>query len=63
MLWYSLEAPLPLRGASNEYLQHMFSWRNKKNIITTRFKNNLIWNYVHINTLNLQAGEKVSGCA
>ena len=20
------------RGASNEYLQHMFSWRNKKNI-------------------------------
>ena len=27
MLWYSLEAPR--RGASNEYPQHMFSWRNK----------------------------------
>ena len=29
MLWYSLEAPR--RGASNEYPQHLFSWRNKKN--------------------------------
>ena len=28
---YSLEAPR--RGASNEYPQHMFSWRNKKNIV------------------------------
>ena len=28
MLWYSLEAPR--RGTSNEYPQHMFSWRNKK---------------------------------
>ena len=28
---YSLEAPR--RGASNEYPQHMFSWRNKKNIM------------------------------
>ena len=28
---YSLEAPQP--GASNEYPQHMFSWRNKKNIM------------------------------
>ena len=28
--WYSLEAPR--RGASNEYQQHMFSWRNKKDI-------------------------------
>ena len=27
---YSLEAPL--RGASNEYPQQMFLWRNKKNI-------------------------------
>ena len=32
MLWYSLEAPR--RGASNEYPQHMFSSRNKKNIDT-----------------------------
>ena len=31
MLWYSLEAPH--RGASNEYPQRMFSWRNKKNIM------------------------------
>ena len=31
MLWFSLEAPY--RGASFEYLQHMFSRRNKKNII------------------------------
>ena len=30
MLWYSLEAPH--RGASNEYTQHVFLWRNKKNI-------------------------------
>ena len=28
---YSLEAPR--RGASNVYPQHMFSWRNKKNIM------------------------------
>ena len=27
---YSLE--VPRRGASNEYPQHMFSWRNKKDI-------------------------------
>ena len=29
---YSLE--VPQRGASNEYSQHMFSSRNKKNIAT-----------------------------
>ena len=28
-LWYSLE--VPCRGASNEYPQHMFTLRNKKN--------------------------------
>ena len=28
---YSLEAPH--RGASNKYPQHMFLWRNKKNIM------------------------------
>ena len=33
MLWYALEAPR--RGASNEYPHHMFSWRNKKNIMDT----------------------------
>ena len=31
MLWYSLE--VPRRGTSNEYPQHMFSSRNKKNIM------------------------------
>ena len=30
MLWYSLDASR--RGASNEYPQHMFSLRNKKDI-------------------------------
>ena len=36
MLWYSLEAPR--RGASNEYPQHIFSLRNKKNINTFGLK-------------------------
>ena len=36
MLWYSLEAPR--QGASNEYPQLMFSWRNKKNISCFRVK-------------------------
>ena len=36
MLWYSLEAPH--RGASNEYPQHMFSSRNKKDIGIFRMK-------------------------
>ena len=31
MLWYSLE--VPHWGASNEYPQHMFSWRNKEDIM------------------------------
>ena len=31
MLWYSLEAP---QDAFNEYLQHMFSWRNVGKIFT-----------------------------
>ena len=36
MLWYSLEAPC--WGASNGYPQHMFSWRNKKDISLFRMK-------------------------
>ena len=40
MLWYSLEAPR--RGASNEYPQHMFSWRNKKNISTFGLKKSVL---------------------
>ena len=31
ILWYSLEARHG--GTSNEYPQHMFLWRNKKNIM------------------------------
>ena len=31
MLWHSLEVPHP--GTSNEYPQHTFSCRNKKNIM------------------------------
>ena len=34
---YSLE--VPHGGASNEYPQHNFSWRNKKNINSFRLKN------------------------
>ena len=36
MLWYSLEASH--RGTSNEYPQHMFSLRSKKDIRTFRMK-------------------------
>ena len=32
MLWYSLE--VAKRGTPNEYPQHTFLWRNKKNIGT-----------------------------
>ena len=37
---YSLEAPQ--RGASNEYPQHMFSWRNKKDISIFQTKKNAL---------------------
>ena len=40
---YSLEAPP--RGASIEYRQHMFSWRNEKNINTIGLKKYLIKSY------------------
>ena len=46
MLRYSLEAPR--RGASNEYPQHMFSWRNKKNIVWIP---SLICSYVKSNII------------
>ena len=36
VLWYTLEAPH--QGASNEYSQHMFLWRNEKNINTFGLK-------------------------
>ena len=36
ILWYSLE--VPRRGASNEYPQHMFLSRNKKDISIFRMK-------------------------
>ena len=40
MLCFSLEAPW--QDISNEYPQHMFSWRNKKNIFLIP---PLIWSY------------------
>ena len=48
---YSLEAPC--WGASNEYPQHMFSWRNKKHISTFLMKKKcLIWNYACISMVS-----------
>ena len=41
MLWYSLEAPH--RGASNEYPQHMVSWRNKKKNLPDNFPYLDLW--------------------
>ena len=50
MLWYSLELSwwdasleTPHQGNSNEYSQHMFSWKNKKNIYLIP---PVIWNHV-----------------
>ena len=36
MLWVLIRSAR--RGASNEYPQHMFSWRNKKDISIFRMK-------------------------
>ena len=36
VLWYTLEAPH--QGASKKYSQHMFLWRNEKNINTFGLK-------------------------
>ena len=44
---YSLEAPR--WGASNEYQQHIFSWRNKKKyqyLFCWNKKNRLIWGFI-----------------
>ena len=62
MLWYSLEAPW--RGASNEYPQHMFSSRKKKNIGTFWWKKSalsramvaIIINYAKVITNNQRQG-------
>ena len=43
---YSLEAPR--RGASNEYPQHMFSWRNKRKYQYNSVENEPnIWSYAY----------------
>ena len=42
---YSLEAPYD--GTCKEYPQHMFSWRNKKNIKFFTEKSALIYSYVY----------------
>ena len=44
---YSLEAPW--RGTSNEYPQHMFLWRNKKNISTFWLKKKAAYQELCIN--------------
>ena len=49
MLGYSLEASC--QGASNEYPQHMFSWRNKKNIKTSLFKEAHYFHYVSLSVM------------
>ena len=57
MLGYSLEAPR--RGASNEYPQHMFLWRNKRTIFLLP---PLIWEYrdctniIHLDTVRSSFG-------
>ena len=43
MLWYSLEATR--RGASNEYHNIYFLWKNTNDIITFRLENASIWSY------------------
>ena len=47
MLWNSLEAPDD--GISNEYPQHTFLWRNKKNVLSGYPC--LIWSYRQVNIL------------
>ena len=37
-----------LQGASNEYPQHMFSWRNKKNIDSFLLEKHLVWSFVQM---------------
>ena len=49
---YLLEAPR--RGASNEYPQHMFSWRNKKTVNTFGSKKHLIKSYMRTSTYILK---------
>ena len=49
MLWYSLEAPQ--WGTSNEYTQHMFLCRNKKNYprIITRYSLTIpVWRFIYL---------------
>ena len=60
---YSLE--VPCRGAFNEYQQHMFSWRNKKNIyLVIPYLEPCVWwmssLYVSIAIIGLQHEETLS---
>ena len=54
-LWYSLEASQ--WGTSNEYPQHMFSWRNKKN----NYQTIPLWNNVSstISNDSVKCSEKI----
>ena len=50
MLWVLIRG----RGASNEYPQSMFSWRNKKNINTFGLKKKILLRAMHtVYTLNI----------
>ena len=48
LLWYSLEEPR--LGASKEYPQNIFLWRNTKNINTFGLKKHLIKSYAFLST-------------
>ena len=42
MLWVLITVEVPQGGSSNEYPQHMFLWRNKKNISTFGLKKSVL---------------------
>ena len=47
---HSLEAPQ--RGISDEYPQHMFSWRNKKTINTSGLKKNILSRAMYVQEIS-----------
>ena len=53
-----------IRSTSNEYLQCMCTWRNKKNIkrILVENKKNLIWSYDPASTSMTHFNEKSENC-
>ena len=60
--WYLLEAPC--LGASNEYPQHMYTWRNKKNnylipLFIKSYGYRLIWPVLTIIVSNINLSDKM----